>query len=112
MKFSEDSVTFPVTYRQAVDYPVDLYYVMDMSHSMEDDKQKLSELGALLGLFFSFVLDRYPFSNCCIFLKTENLFDYYGMFFQFCKRLLTNELSLLLSKTTSNCTRFSFQPSG
>jgi protocadherin alpha len=32
-------------YEQAVDYPVDLYYLMDLSKSMEDDKEKLSALG-------------------------------------------------------------------
>ena len=32
-------------YEQAVDYPVDLYYLMDLSKSMEDDKAKLSALG-------------------------------------------------------------------
>ncbi len=32
-------------YRQAVDYPVDLYYLMDLSNSMRDDKDKLSLLG-------------------------------------------------------------------
>ncbi|XP_036320134.1 integrin beta-PS [Rhagoletis pomonella] len=32
-------------YSQAVDYPVDLYYLMDLSKSMEDDKDKLSALG-------------------------------------------------------------------
>ena len=35
-------------YEQAVDYPVDLYYLMDLSQSMEDDKAKLSALGDLL----------------------------------------------------------------
>jgi len=35
-------------YAQAEDYPVDLYYLMDLSKSMEDDKHKLSELGELL----------------------------------------------------------------
>lgn len=37
-----------VRYSQAVDYPVDLYYLMDLSKSMEDDKEKLSDLGNLL----------------------------------------------------------------
>ena len=37
-----------VEYAQAEDYPVDLYYLMDLSKSMEDDKDKLSELGELL----------------------------------------------------------------
>lgn len=35
-------------YAQAEDYPVDLYYLMDLSKSMEDDKEKLSTLGDLL----------------------------------------------------------------
>ncbi|GLH04820.1 hypothetical protein R5R35_010140 [Gryllus longicercus] len=35
-------------YAQAEDYPVDLYYLMDLSKSMEDDKDKLSTLGDLL----------------------------------------------------------------
>ncbi|KAI9588865.1 integrin beta-PS isoform X2 [Glossina fuscipes] len=35
-------------YSQAEDYPVDLYYLMDLSKSMEDDKEKLSALGNLL----------------------------------------------------------------
>lgn len=37
-----------VQFRQAIDYPVDLYYLMDLSKSMEDDKAKLAELGNLL----------------------------------------------------------------
>ncbi|XP_074599207.1 integrin beta pat-3-like [Brevipalpus obovatus] len=32
-------------FKQAVDYPVDLYYLMDLSKSMEDDKEKLGLLG-------------------------------------------------------------------
>ena len=35
-------------YEEAQDYPVDLYYLMDLSKSMEDDKEKLSALGDLL----------------------------------------------------------------
>ncbi|XP_071803811.1 integrin beta-1-B-like [Asterias amurensis] len=34
--------------RQAEDYPVDLYYVMDLSKSMEDDLNNLKELGNTL----------------------------------------------------------------
>lgn len=30
---------------QAIDYPLDLYYLMDLSQSMKDDKAKLSTLG-------------------------------------------------------------------
>ncbi|XP_065200071.1 integrin beta-PS-like isoform X1 [Planococcus citri] len=39
---------FKVWYRQATDYPVDLYYLMDLSNSMKDDKDKLSALGSEL----------------------------------------------------------------
>lgn len=39
---------FNVSFRQAENYPVDLYYVMDLSYSMLDDKAKLAELGELL----------------------------------------------------------------
>ncbi|XP_037934909.1 integrin beta-PS-like isoform X1 [Teleopsis dalmanni] len=41
---------YPLSFRysQAEDYPVDLYYLMDLSKSMEDDKNKLSALGDLL----------------------------------------------------------------
>lgn len=41
-------VPVKVTFRQALDYPVDLYYLMDLSKSMEDDKAKLAELGNIL----------------------------------------------------------------
>ncbi|RWS27598.1 integrin beta-PS-like protein, partial [Leptotrombidium deliense] len=37
-----------VQFKQALDYPVDLYYLMDLSKSMEDDKEKLALLGDLL----------------------------------------------------------------
>lgn len=39
---------FFVNFRQPRDYPVDLYYLMDLSYSMKDDKEKLSQLGDLL----------------------------------------------------------------
>ena len=37
-----------ITFRQAEDYPVDLYYLMDLSQSMADDKDSLSRLGEQL----------------------------------------------------------------
>ncbi len=39
-----------VHFKQALDYPVDLYYLMDLSKSMEDDKAKLAELGNQLAI--------------------------------------------------------------
>ncbi|KAI2800139.1 Integrin beta-1, partial [Blomia tropicalis] len=41
-------VSVKVSLKQALDYPVDLYYLMDLSKSMEDDKAKLAELGNIL----------------------------------------------------------------
>ncbi|XP_037807602.1 integrin beta-PS-like isoform X2 [Lucilia sericata] len=40
--------SLPLRFSQAKDYPIDLYYLMDLSKSMEDDKAKLSALGDLL----------------------------------------------------------------
>ena len=37
-----------VQFALAPNYPIDLYYLMDLSKSMEDDKDKLSKLGNLL----------------------------------------------------------------
>ncbi|KFM66785.1 Integrin beta-PS, partial [Stegodyphus mimosarum] len=46
LKLRPNSVMqFKLEFRQAVDYPVDLYYLMDLSNSMADDKDKLAELG-------------------------------------------------------------------
>ena len=39
----------PLTFRLAKDYPVDLYYLMDLSQSMADDKKKVANLGINLG---------------------------------------------------------------
>lgn len=43
--FSDSVMKFQVEFRQALDYPVDLYYLMDLSNSMRDDKAQLAELG-------------------------------------------------------------------
>ena len=40
---------FAVSFRQAENYPVDLYYIMDMSNSMADDKDRVALLGESLG---------------------------------------------------------------
>ena len=39
---------FNITYRKVSDYPVDLYYVMDLSNSMKDDLATLQALGTKL----------------------------------------------------------------
>ncbi|KAK8731941.1 hypothetical protein OTU49_007344, partial [Cherax quadricarinatus] len=41
-------INITLKYRQAGDYPVDLYYLMDLSNSMKDDKEQLATLGSKL----------------------------------------------------------------
>ena len=61
-----------VTFRLAEDYPVDLYYVMDLSKSMDDDKDKLAELGTDLGeRFFPSYVDIKHFESI-VFAKIIN----------------------------------------
>jgi len=43
-----EPITIPVHFSQAADYPLDLYYIMDQSTSMEPHKMKLIELGRTL----------------------------------------------------------------
>lgn len=45
ISLQDDSKIFTVTVKQAADYPVDLYYLMDMTNTMKDDLQKLYALG-------------------------------------------------------------------
>ena len=61
--FSDKPYKFNVTFRQAENYPVDLYYVMDLSYSMGDDKSKLAELGDLLGDTVKRILSTNYFHN-------------------------------------------------
>ncbi|KAF3695221.1 Integrin beta-2 Cell surface adhesion glycoprotein [Channa argus] len=38
-------MTFPVSFRRVQGYPVDLYYLMDLSYSMKDDLENVKDLG-------------------------------------------------------------------
>ena len=49
MSVSDKPETFTLTFRLAENYPVDLYYLMDLSNSMKDDKEKLAALGNKIG---------------------------------------------------------------
>ena len=73
---------FNVQFRQAENYPVDLYYVMDMSNSMKDDKERLALLGDLLGqCYFSLVGVILGSGHCLII--SEVLY-FYVLCFIFC----------------------------
>ncbi|XP_026469025.1 integrin beta-7-like [Ctenocephalides felis] len=54
-----EEVRFKVQYQQAQDYPVDLYYLMDLSASMEDDKENLSRLASRLAMVMSNITDNF-----------------------------------------------------
>lgn len=43
--FTGEEYPLTLKYSQADDYPVDLYYLMDLSASMDKHKDELSELG-------------------------------------------------------------------
>lgn len=45
---SGDTKQFTVYVKQVEDYPVDLYYLMDLSFSMKDDLARLRTLGSKL----------------------------------------------------------------
>ncbi|XP_047426889.1 integrin beta-3a [Mugil cephalus] len=45
-----DAKLFTVSVKQVADYPVDLYYLMDLSYSMKDDLERLRTLGNELAL--------------------------------------------------------------
>lgn len=42
------SYTIPVEFKQAKDYPIDLYFLMDLSNSMGDDKTQVEKLSSKL----------------------------------------------------------------
>ncbi|KAK4323390.1 hypothetical protein Pmani_005908 [Petrolisthes manimaculis] len=48
-----------INYRLATDYPVDLYYLMDLSKSMEDDKNNVAEVGYDLAKLLSSLTTQY-----------------------------------------------------
>lgn len=40
--------TFSLKFKRAEDYPIDLYYLMDLSYSMKDDLENVKSLGTAL----------------------------------------------------------------
>lgn len=50
LSLSADAKRFTVSVKQVEDYPVDLYYLMDLSYSMKDDLARLYTLGNDLAL--------------------------------------------------------------
>lgn len=47
--FSDSTIQFPLVFRQAENYPVDLYFIMDVSHTMSTYKEALGNFAQKLG---------------------------------------------------------------
>ena len=45
---SGEKINIKIKYKQSEDYPVDLYYLLDLSQSMKDDLDNLRVLGTKL----------------------------------------------------------------
>ena len=55
--FHQDDVQrFTIKYEQALNYPIDLYYLMDLTYSMKEHKEKLVELANYLGKLYQIFL--------------------------------------------------------
>lgn len=52
-------VTFQVKVQPTEHYPVDLYYLMDLSASMVDDLQKIKDLGSTLSKEMANLTDKF-----------------------------------------------------
>ena len=46
---TDEPKTVRLSVRLAEDYPLDLYYLMDLSHSMRPDLKNVGQLGTVLG---------------------------------------------------------------
>ncbi len=52
IEFSGQPAKFEIKVKPAKDYPVDLYYLMDLSNSMSDDLMNLKNLATQIGKMF------------------------------------------------------------
>jgi len=50
-------VNVPIQVRIPENFPIDLYYLMDLSLSMEDDLEQIRELGDILGKIKNYSVD-------------------------------------------------------
>lgn len=46
--FLDEPVTFTISVKPTTNYPVDLYYLMDLSATMRDDLDQIKKLGNLI----------------------------------------------------------------
>lgn len=61
--FTGLSTTFTVSFKRVQGYPVDLYYLMDLSNSMKDDLDNVKELGKDLFAALSSITEHAQIGN-------------------------------------------------
>ena len=49
-------VNIPIKVQIPINFPIDLYYLMDLSKSMLDDLEQIQGLGKVLGKFSLYIL--------------------------------------------------------
>lgn len=62
-------------FKRAEDYPIDLYYLMDLSYSMKDDLENVKNLGTSLMLEMSKITSDFRIGE---FLDTKN--NYFALY--------------------------------
>lgn len=73
--------TFNLKFKRAEDYPIDLYYLMDLSYSMEDDLVNVKKLGTSLMEKMSKITSDFrigeevPVFFLCVFIWSPFLFS-------------------------------------
>lgn len=70
--FTGLSITFTVSFKRVQGYPVDLYYLMDLSNSMKDDLDNIKELGQELFAALKNITEHGQIGNkSTVFLNTN-----------------------------------------
>lgn len=61
-------------FKRAEDYPIDLYYLMDLSYSMKDDLENVKNLGTSLMLEMSKITSDFRIGESIEILVKKNTF--------------------------------------
>lgn len=66
--------TINLKFKRAEDYPIDLYYLMDLSYSMKDDLENVKNLGTSLMLEMSKITSDFRIGVCLSLVAFKLLF--------------------------------------
>lgn len=73
--------SFNLKFKRAEDYPIDLYYLMDLSYSMKDDLENVKNLGTSLMLEMSKITSDFRIGEEFIGFVTKVVFKCHTFFF-------------------------------